>query len=117
MSRLIDKLRNLFTGRNRPAYTPPPTEIIAGPTAVATLNDHTIQRLMHLLEQTQEGMYSCEETFELLDEYVELVIHHQDAAHLMPYVRRHLDYCAHCHEAYEALLTILETKPDSLSAA
>lgn len=71
------------------------------------LSEEHIRHLMHMLEHTHEGMYSCEETFDLLDEYAELVASHEEAAMLMPYVQHHLDLCPDCLQAYEALMRIL----------
>lgn len=77
---------------------------------VATIEDEqAITLLMELLEQTKEGEYSCAETFDLLDEYVEIVAaNEQDAIDIMPYVRRHLDHCKGCTEQYEALMQVLQ---------
>ncbi len=104
MTNLIDKLKQILakqpnhTDRRTPDETPRPA---------AGLSEEDIKRLMHMIDHTHEGMYSCEETFDLLDEYVELVASHEEAAMLMPYVQRHLDLCEHCNEAYEALLLAL----------
>ncbi len=104
MTNLIDKLKQMLakqpkhTDRRMTDETPRPT---------AGLSEEDIKRLMHMIDHTHEGMYSCEETFDLLDEYVELVTSQEEAAILMPYVQRHLDLCEHCNEAYEALLLAL----------
>lgn len=79
------------------------------------LNDSSVRHLMHLLDKTQEGCYCCEETFDLLDEYVERITSSEDAALLMPYVKRHLELCPDCHEAYQTLRNIVEA--DSSYAA
>jgi len=63
---------------------------------------------MILIEQTNEGEYSCEETMDLLDEYAELAASEQDAEAIMPLVKGHLEHCVDCTERYEALLRILE---------
>ncbi len=73
-------------------------------------DEETISLLMELIEQTREGEYSCEETFDLLDEYVELALGNQEeAVTLMPLVKNHIDGCPDCHDRYEALLQILQT--------
>lgn len=110
MRKLIARVRAWLRG-TAVAEQPPPAQ----PNEMATADDgmltdaEALQRLMHLLEQTEEGEYSCRETFDLLDEYVELVTDEAEAAALMPYVRRHLAHCNNCRERYEALLRILET--------
>jgi len=71
------------------------------------LNESALVDLMQTLEMTQENMYSCEETYALLDKYVELVNTGEDAARLMPLVKNHLDACPGCHEHYEILRDII----------
>lgn len=73
-----------------------------------TLNEDTASSLMRLIERTNEGEYCCEETFDLLDEYVELVASEQDVEVLMPLVKKHVDHCPDCGPRYEILLDILQ---------
>lgn len=65
--------------------------------------------LMQLVERTKEGEYTCEETLDLLDEYVELVSDGQDVAAIMPLVRNHICDCPDCTERFEALVRILQS--------
>jgi hypothetical protein len=65
--------------------------------------------LMRRLEKTLENSYSCEESFALLDEYVELVASDEEAKRLMPLVKNHIDMCPDCREEFEILLHILKT--------
>ncbi|MDQ3740422.1 MAG: hypothetical protein M3320_01205 [Actinomycetota bacterium] len=46
---------------------------------------------------------SCEECFELLDQYVELEIAGDDADARLPGMRAHLQGCPACHEDHESL--------------
>ena len=64
--------------------------------------------VMHMLENTEEIELSCDEVFELLDQYAELAKQGQDVTHLMPLVERHLHMCPDCREEYEALERILK---------
>ena len=80
-------------------------------TDTRTLNEALVKNLMEMLDHTHEGMYSCAETFALLDEYVELIADDEEAAALMPYVKRHLDKCPDCHDVYAALLNIIQSEP------
>jgi hypothetical protein len=73
-----------------------------------TINEAIVKELMRRLQATQEDAYSCEETFALLDEYVELLASNKEAARLMPLVRNHIKMCPDCREACETLLSILE---------
>lgn len=69
-----------------------------------------LHALMQLLAETQEDQYSCQETFDLLDQYVELVRGREQADLLMPLVKKHLDNCPGCHEEYDVLIRILEAE-------
>jgi anti-sigma factor RsiW len=46
---------------------------------------------------------SCEECFELLDEYVDLELAGEDADRRLPGMREHLQGCPACHEDHESL--------------
>lgn len=112
MTNLIDKLRKLIglkgtkqvEGMNQSLETQPPNG------TMVRLDEESLIRLMQLVEQTEEGHYSCAETFDLLDEYVELVAGNQEAALLMPIVKRHIDLCPGCRDKYEILLNILQAE-------
>ena len=67
-------------------------------------------KMAQSLEKTEVVEYSCDETYELLDQYVELVQGGDAAAELMPLVERHLGLCPDCHEEYKALLRILRNQ-------
>jgi hypothetical protein len=66
-----------------------------------------------MIEHTKEGEYTCQETLDLLDEYVELVINKEDFAAIMPLVRCHVTDCPDCTERYETLIQILQSPQDS----
>ena len=46
---------------------------------------------------------SCEDCFELLDEYVDLELGGTDADRRLPGMREHLQGCPACHEDHESL--------------
>jgi hypothetical protein len=46
---------------------------------------------------------TCEECFELLDEYVDLEVTGEDADAHIPGMRNHLDGCPACREEHESL--------------
>ena len=104
MSKLLDSFRRFIqqrpeaSGKNAPAG-----EIVS-----AAVDEETVLALMRLVEKTNEGEYSCEETFDLLDEYVELAAANQDLEMLMPLVKKHVDHCPDCGPRYEILLDILQ---------
>lgn len=84
---------------------------------IASLNPATVKNLMDILDHSYEGMYTCEETFFLLDEYVEIIANNEEAAALMPYVERHLEKCPGCHDVYAILLQILQSEPPATEPA
>jgi hypothetical protein len=119
MTNLLEKLRQLIQQSKKEsqeqqmvnsAHTSAVPEQ-AQETDTLTLNEALVKNLMELLDHTHEGMYSCAETFALLDEYVELIADDEEAAALMPYVKRHLDKCPDCHDVYATLLNIVQSEP------
>ena len=73
-----------------------------------SLTNEAVRGFLHVLEQVREEELSCKEIYLKLDEYVELEIKKEDAAHVMPLIREHLDLCSECCEEYETLLTVME---------
>ena len=74
------------------------------------LSDAAFVKLIKCLEDTHENACSCQEAYELLDEYVELVATDEQAAQLMPLVKNHMDICPDCHQEFEILLDILKSE-------
>lgn len=72
------------------------------------LSIEAVYGFLRVLEQVREEELSCIEIHQKLDEYVELEIKKEDAAHIMPLIREHLDLCPECWEEYEALLDVVE---------
>ncbi len=62
-------------------------------------HDHTLERL---LGPTGHEV-SCEQCFELLDQYVELELSGDDADERIPGMRAHLEGCPACREEHESL--------------
>ena len=50
---------------------------------------------------------TCEECFELLDEYVDLAAAGQDADERIPGMRAHLDGCPACNEDHDSLRALV----------
>ena len=50
---------------------------------------------------------TCEQCFELLDQYVDLEVSGADADARLPGLRTHLDGCPACHEDYESLRALI----------
>jgi hypothetical protein len=53
-----------------------------------------------------EPEVSCDECFELLDEYVDLELRGEDADARLPGMRPHLQGCPACREDHESLLDL-----------
>jgi hypothetical protein len=71
--------------------------------------DELIQSLIRSLEEEdREESCSCDEVFAVVDQYAELELRGEDAARLMPLLKKHMDGCHDCCEEYEALLDILQ---------
>lgn len=70
--------------------------------------DEMMVRLLRMVENSDEVELTCDQVFELLDQYVELEASGENVAHLLPLVKRHLDRCRDCHEEYEALARVFE---------
>ncbi len=82
------------------------------PKAKPETNGVMLRQMLQMIEQTDEVELPCDEVFELLDQYVEMIARDEDAASLMPLVKKHLDRCKDCHEEYEALVRIVEAYPE-----
>ncbi|MDD2921033.1 MAG: hypothetical protein PHQ36_02005 [Anaerolineales bacterium] len=66
-------------------------------------NPAMIQKIMGMLENTQEIELTCDEVFAVLDQFVELAARGEDVSNLLPLVERHLSICADCKEEYDTL--------------
>ena len=102
-----NQIKNLFSRSKQPMNNF--NDSASSQTAVPAMNQQHLVDLMHRLEKTMEGAYSCEEAYALLDEYVELVADDEEAKRLMPLVKNHLDMCPDCRDEFELLLHVLKT--------
>ncbi|MCK4724741.1 MAG: hypothetical protein KAT29_03020, partial [Anaerolineales bacterium] len=53
-------------------------------------------KLFQMVENTDEVELSCDEVFDLMDQYVESDVRGEDAASLLPLVQKHLERCRDC---------------------
>ncbi len=95
---LIDYLRKIFSSHDEPGKNGNQIPV------------DLIPKVMTSLEHTEIEEYTCDQVYELLDQFTELVHHQNDAAQLMPLVQHHLDMCDDCREEFEALLRILQSQ-------
>ena len=70
--------------------------------------DPIMPPLLRMLSMTDEQELSCEDVYDLVDQFAELVKRGEDASSLMPMVRKHLNMCPDCREEYEALLLMMD---------
>ena len=65
--------------------------------------DHRNRGLIARLLGPAGPEVSCEECFELLDQYVDLELAGARADEMLPGMRAHLEGCPACHEDHESL--------------
>lgn len=73
----------------------------------AALPSEKMQKMMAMLSNTRDVELSCDEVFDLLDQFAELAAQGEDVRKLMPLVQQHLDMCEDCREEYRVLESIL----------
>lgn len=56
----------------------------------------------------EQNTLGCEECYELLDHYVDMLASGVDADDVLPHVRQHIEACPCCAEELEALVTIVQ---------
>jgi hypothetical protein len=78
----------------------------------AKMTPEAIRGLLKKLELTRSEELSCEEAYDLIDQYADLVQSGGDAAGLLPLVEHHLEMCMDCKEEFEALMSALRASAD-----
>jgi predicted component of type VI protein secretion system len=69
-----------------------------------------MENLMRKLERTQGEELTCDEALALLDQFAEMDLRGEQAEHVLPLVKHHMQMCPDCREEYEALLRILRSE-------
>ncbi len=72
-----------------------------------------LRNLVHMIYTTQDADITCDECFDHIDRYVELLRAGEDPATVLPQVRRHLEQCRCCEYELGALIAILEGEAQS----
>jgi hypothetical protein len=67
----------------------------------------TIKQMVRGIVTTRSDEIGCDECFEQVDRFAEMVLQGKNAAEAMPLVEDHLRRCKDCHEEYQALLEAL----------
>jgi hypothetical protein len=75
-----------------------------------SLSASTVEKVARMLANTDDSEFTCEQVFDLIDRYAELEINGEDAAKLMPMIKKHLEICISCNEEYEVLWRMLEAR-------
>ena len=73
----------------------------------AQTNNPDMQMVLRSVSMTEEDEISCDDVFNLLDQFAEMIERGEDAAQLMPLVQKHLDLCPDCREEYESLTQMM----------
>jgi len=71
------------------------------------LEPATLKRIVHGALTARPDEIGCDECFEQLNQFAEMVLAGKNVAQAMPLVQDHLNRCRDCREEFEALLTAL----------
>ncbi len=74
------------------------------------MGQQTWQSLLQTVLETEPDEIDCAECFEVLDQYVELILTELDPTQLMPLVKQHLKNCPCCACQFEALMVMLQAQ-------
>ena len=74
------------------------------------LSPSQAEKMLKMIQKTQEVELSCDEVHKLLGQYTEMALRGEDAAGLLPLVQQHLELCPDCMQEYEALARILQAQ-------
>ena len=72
------------------------------------MSENFWRNLVQTVLDTTENEISCDECFEVLDEYVDLLESGQDPTLVLPNIEQHLSVCHCCHTELEALITAVK---------
>lgn len=75
-----------------------------------TTSDHKHNEILERALGPTGFEVTCEQCFELLDEYVELELAGLDADRQVPGVRTHFEGCPACREDYESLRDLVSAE-------
>lgn len=76
----------------------------------------TLKKMILGIGSTRPDEIGCDECFEQLDRFAELVLAGKPAAEALPLVQDHLDRCMDCREEFEALLRALRATASTQAA-
>jgi hypothetical protein len=68
------------------------------------------EMLLGMISSVSDDEIDCDQAFELMHQYADMVDSGQDAASLLPEVHRHIEICKNCREELEALLRAIHAR-------
>jgi hypothetical protein len=71
------------------------------------LNPEMVKQMVRGIVTTRPDEVGCDECFQEVDRFAEMVLDGKDAADALPLVQDHLNRCGDCREEFEALLEAL----------
>ena len=77
-----------------------------GPSSSA--DPEVIKQMVRGIVTTRSDELGCDECFEQVDRFAEMVLDGRDAAEALPLVQDHLNRCSDCREEFEALMDALQ---------
>ena len=72
----------------------------------------TFKKILISLTMTHEDEIDCEECYNHMDQFADMLREGEEPAKVMPLVRHHLDLCGDCNEEFEALYDALKACDD-----
>ena len=68
----------------------------------------TLKKVLKSLTITEVEEMTCNECYNEIDQYVDMLRDGKSPAEVMPLVKHHITLCPPCRDEFEALLTALE---------
>lgn len=72
------------------------------------LRHEDLTNLVRAILATRDDEIGCDDCFEEVDRYAEMILDGKNAAEILPLVKAHLEICKACSLEFEALLQALE---------
>ena len=72
------------------------------------IETETLTTILKILSLTENEEIGCEDCFQEMDRFVEMLHAGQDPTEVMPLVQQHLEICHCCHEEFDALLAAMK---------
>lgn len=70
-------------------------------------------RIMRVIFEVTHEEIACEDCYDQIDYYVDMLRAGRDPGEVLPKVKAHLSICAGCDEEFKALISILQAHIDS----